>query len=169
MAMRTLLGGVAITVLACSMASAITIQTIPPGLPAGSEYRLAILTDTTTTGTSSAISYYDTVVADDIAAVPALAALPTIWSAMVSTTTGAGSTATHVIVRDHIVVSGDSSVPIYDLNGGLVATNRSCLFSLGPCYPNPEPGAIAYTPTRVDWTAGAFVWTGSHPNWQQVL
>ena len=108
---RTLRRFTAIATLFAAEATAIDIQTVPPGLAPGSPYRLAILTDGKTNAESSAVSHYDTVVANDIAAVPALAALPTTWQAMVSTTSDANNGGgPHV--KNHIVVAGDSDVPI---------------------------------------------------------
>ena len=68
-----------------SPAGASTITTIPTGLAPGTQYRLAFVTSGTFQATSTDISTYNTYIANAVAAIPALAALPTSWYAIAST------------------------------------------------------------------------------------
>jgi hypothetical protein len=110
------LGGIA------SRLEAASILTVPTGLAPGSQYRLVFVTDLTygsvTNGTypvlSSAISTYNTDVANEAAQIPLLAALGATWSAIVSTDTVSAATN---------IGASDSSVGIYLLDGTTLIAN----------------------------------------------
>ena len=92
-----------------------TIVTVPPGLAPGSQYRLAFVTDDPYHATSSNIAVYNSDVNTEADSVLALDALGTTWLAI-------GSTAT-VNAIDNIGI--DSGVPIYNLEGQLIADDAS--------------------------------------------
>src|SRR5580692_1897762 len=60
---------------------------VPPGLSAGEQYRLAFITSTSTSATSSSIAYYNTFVTNAANLDPALESLGTTWTAIASTST----------------------------------------------------------------------------------
>jgi hypothetical protein len=96
-----------------SRSSADTIITVPAGLAPGSQYRLVFVTAELYTAESSNIADYNNAVNNDANTIAALAALGATWLDI-------GSTAT-VNAIDNIGV--DSGVPIYDLEGNLVAND----------------------------------------------
>jgi len=94
---------------------------VPPGLAAGSSYRLVFATDTATTGFSSDVTTYNNLVAMSADTEPALSALGTTWNAIASTST--------VDARDNTGTNPASmGVPIYNLAGQLVATSNADLW-----------------------------------------
>lgn len=130
-----------------SRADAGIIITVPPGLAPGSQYRLVFETANTYTAVSSSISTYNTDVDTEAAAVFALDALGTTWLDI-------GSTAAVSAINN---IGIDAGVPIYDLEGNLIAndagTETGGLFS----------GTILHT---INTTEGGVAgpneaWTGS--------
>jgi hypothetical protein len=124
---------------------------VPPGLPAGSSYRLVFTTDSVTTAFSSNIADYNAFVTASANTEPALVALGTTWKAIASTAT--------VAARDNTDTNPASmGVPIYNLAGQLVATSNADLWDdsiANDIYYNqhgnsPPPGNLA-------------VWTGTQP------
>jgi MYXO-CTERM domain-containing protein len=128
-----------------------TIVTVPPGLAPGSQYRLAFVTDDPYHATSSNIAVYNSDVNTEADSVLALDALGTTWLAI-------GSTAT-VNAIDNIGI--DSGVPIYNLEGQLIADDASA----GPngLFASTTPSTIdnfVYTESGTN-QGGAPVWTGT--------
>jgi hypothetical protein len=157
------MGLLAIAAGSASLSSAGTIVTVPPGLAPGSQYRLVLVTADTYTATSSSIADYNSDVNTEANAVSALAAVGTTWLAI-------GSTAT-VNAIDNIGI--DSGVPIYDLEGNLVAndagTGAGGLFGAGTGAGGFFGVVIlhAIDTTELGEMAGTlpsgYVWTGSTP------
>ena len=125
-----------------------TIVTVPTGLAPGSQYRLVFVTADTYTATSSSITDYNNDVNTEANAVPALAALGTTWLDI-------GSTAT-VNAIDNIGI--DSGVPIYDLEGNLVANDAGTGVG-GLIESNPILSPIMFT--ELGTYLYTLVWTGS--------
>jgi hypothetical protein len=124
--------------------------TVPAGLTPGSQYRLVFVTADTYTATATNIATYNTEVTGEAGAVAALAGLHTTWLDI-------GSTATVSAINN---IGQDPSIPIYNLDGQLVAsdatTNTGGLFS-GTLF-----HAIDYSESgSLD---NAFVWTGTGTN-----
>jgi hypothetical protein len=140
-------------VLACVLgiathARAVPI-TAPGGLNAGDVYRLAFVSSTLRDASSTNIADYNAYVTALANAVPELLALGTTWTAI-------GSTAS-VDARDNTATNPtvETGVPIYRLNGNLLATNYADLWD----------GSIAL-PLIIDETGAgqsgvANVWTGT--------
>jgi hypothetical protein len=127
--------------------SSLAANTTPPGLNPGDQYRLIFVTSTTTDATSSNISDYDNFVSGVANGVAELQALGTSWSAVGSTLA--------VDARDHTNTNNltDTGVPIYLLNGQLLASNNADLWN----------GNVA-APLQVDEMANivsGMVWTGT--------
>ncbi|MCP4002893.1 MAG: hypothetical protein GY725_01730 [bacterium] len=96
--------------------------TEPPALAPGTLYRLAFVTSGTTNATSTDIAVYDAFVQATAGTVPELAALGTTWQAI-------GSTDTVDAITHTGTDSGvGSTVPIYLLNGTLLAANGADLW-----------------------------------------
>src|ERR1035438_1081720 len=123
------------------------IVTVPPSLAPGSQYRLVFVTADTYTATSSSITDYNNDVNTEAAA-SALAALGTTWLDI-------GSTAT-VNAIDNIGI--DSGVPIYDLEGNLVANDAGTGVG-GLIESNPILSPIMFT--ELGTYLYTLVWTGS--------
>jgi hypothetical protein len=93
----------------------------PPGLPAGSSYRLVFATDTAMTGVSSDIDVYNNFVTTVANTEPKLTALGTTWRAIASTSS--------VDARDNTGTNPASmGVPIYNMVGQLIATSNADLW-----------------------------------------
>ena len=124
------------------------IITVPPGLAPGSQYRLVFVTDNDYTATSSSITDYNNDVNSEANSVAALAALGTTWLDI-------GSTATVNAISN---IGIDAGVPIYDLEGNLIAsdagTEAGGMFS-GTLYSPPDFTEYGATST-LGW-----VWTGA--------
>ena len=92
-----------------------------PNVPAGTQYRLAFVTSGQgIIALSSNINTYDTFVANQANSNPALAALGTTWKTIGSTPS--------VNARDHTGTNPSTiGLPIYNLNGDLVAGSNSDL------------------------------------------
>lgn len=82
--LRMILCTAALSLFITAKANAAYVTT-PPGLPPGSQYRLAFVTSGTTTAISSDINYYNSFVQTAAEAVPELASLGTTWKAIVAT------------------------------------------------------------------------------------
>jgi hypothetical protein len=97
--------------------------TVPLGLNPGDQYRLAFVTSTSRDSQSTAIADYNTHVTSAANLDPTLAALPTTWTAIVSTAAVAArdNTGTNPTVT--------TGVPIYTLAGDLIAANNAGLWS----------------------------------------
>jgi PEP-CTERM motif len=135
-----------------SIASPITV--IPPGLAAGSQYRLVFITADLYASASPNIATYNNEVNTEANSVVALAALGTTWLNIGSTSS--------VNAIDN--VGQDPGVPIYDLGGQLVAddgtANTGGLFSGDLINPINyfDSGAIPSEPfTKINDE----MWTGS--------
>lgn len=120
---------------------------VPSGIQPGQQYRLVFVTSGKTTATSSDISYYNNFVTTQAGLVSGLNA--TTWNAIASTLTVAArdNTGTNPTDPNHV------SVPIYLLNGTLVATGNSDLWD----------GSLA-SPISISDAGQTFiggVWTGS--------
>jgi hypothetical protein len=99
--------------------------TVPPCLHPGEQYRLAFVTSTVRDATSPNIADYNAFVTAAANSVPELAALGTTWKAIGSTST--------VDARDNTGTNPNSSVglPIYRLDGGLIASTNQFLWEIG--------------------------------------
>ena len=132
-----------------SRSAAGTIVTVPPSLAPGSQYRLVFVTDDFYTATSANINDYNTDVNNEANSVFALAALGTTWLDIGST----------FAVNAIFNIGIDAGVPIYDLEGNLVAIDAGNeaggLFTLAILSPitYSEGGAVLAT----------HVWTGTLP------
>jgi hypothetical protein len=125
---------------------------VPAGLPQGAAYRLVFSTDSFTTAFSSDIADYNAFVAAAANSEPALVPLGTTWKALASTPT--------VAARDNTDTSPTSvSVPIYNLEGELVATSNDDLWDGTILTP------IDYDQHGLPPAPGTkLVWTGSELN-----
>ncbi len=121
--------------------------TLPPGLSPGAPYRLAFETSGGTDAMSPSISTYNSFVNSAAGAVPALAELGP-WTAIASAggVSARDNTSTNPLVDP-------TGVPIYTLQGTLLAATNSALWS----------GTIAnpLDVTETGATAQEFIWTGT--------
>ena len=119
-----------------------------PSLAPGSQYRLAFVTADTYQATSAAIATYNNDVGIDVSASPTLSALGATWSDIGSTE------ATNVMTN----ITADPGVPVYDLEGNLIASDASSMFS-----PNPLLNPIQFDEDGVNPTSfgDLYVWTGT--------
>jgi hypothetical protein len=144
------LGLLAITMAGSVSSSYAGAITIPAGLTPGSQYRLVFVTADTYAATATNIATYNTEVNSEANAVAVLAALHTTWLDI-------GSTATVNAITN---IGQDPSIPIYNLDGQLVAndarTNAGGLFSgtLFHAIDYNESGTLDNT----------YVWTGTGTN-----
>lgn len=122
--------------------------TVPSGLAPGSDYRLVYVTADAYTATDSNIAYYNSAVETEASS--ALPGLGTTWVAIAS----AGS------VNAITNVAQDPGVPIYNLNGQLVADDASTFFTPASSLFN----AIGYTENGGQLATR--VWTGTSFNGQ---
>ena len=116
--MVKLSAGVTLATLMMGSAAAGTIFTVPPGLAPGQQYRLIFYTAGTRDGSSINIADYNTFVTNQANTNATLTGLGTSWMAVASTAT--------VNAFDNI--GGAFSVPVYNLNGQLVATGSAGLW-----------------------------------------
>jgi hypothetical protein len=98
-----------------STASANPIAVVPAGLVAGDTYRLVFVTADTYTATDSNIADYNAEVSAEANSVAALQALDTTWSVI-------GSTSSVDAITN---IGQDPGVPIYDLEGNLIAADAT--------------------------------------------
>jgi len=124
-----------------------TVSPIPPGLPAGTQYRLVFVTSGMRNAGSTAIADYNDFVAASAAAVPSLNALGTTWKVI-------GSTSAVKANVNTLTRSTDPSAPIYRLDSLLVANGNTDLWD--GTIANP----IGITETGANATAAA--WTGTN-------
>lgn len=127
--------------------------TIPTGLNPGDHYRLAFVTSAIRDGVSSNIADYNAFVTKAANSSPQLAALKANWFAIASTDA--------IAARDNTNTNPNAAVgmPIYRLNGDLVASSNSDLWD------NTLQSDIDFNEfgVRLDTT----VWTGTDPNGSQ--
>ncbi len=116
-----------------------------PDLPAGSKYQLIFVTADTHDARSSDIGVYNIFVTQQAAQAPSLPSA-TWWAV--------GSTSS-VDARDNALAY--QSIPIYDLEGNLVATGYDQLWS------GQLQAPVAYDQLG-DFHSGRAVWTGTEPD-----
>lgn len=122
------------------------IVTQPAGLPPGTQYRLAFVTDATTQAVSADIATYNSFVTTQANSAPSLFALHTSWYVIGSTVTVSAITNTQT--------TPGTGVPIYGLNGTLVASTYTALWS------DNLTNHIDTTPS--DSASSSLVFTGTH-------
>ncbi len=95
----------------------LSVVTVPAGLIPGDQYRLMFLSNEGATAGASDIAYYNNIVTAGANSVPALAALNTTWSALMSTPNSNA--------RDTTDTNPGTSTgaPIYNLSGCQVSQN----------------------------------------------
>lgn len=101
--------------------------TIPAGLNPGDHYRLTFVTSAPSAATSGLYADYDNFVSAAANAVPELAALGTSWHAVVTLSSNDPNQAVELGGTNPYAYG--AGVPIYRLDGGLVATDNFQLFS----------------------------------------
>jgi hypothetical protein len=154
------LGAFALAACAPFFAWADTIPVVtPPGLPAGSQYRLVFSTSTGFSATSSNIADYNGFVTKVANAEPALTSLGTQWKAIASTTTTTALENTGTSPEQSV------GVPVYNLEGELVAMSNADLWdgTLSADLLCDEHGG--YPPagyTTAIWTGT--IWNGEPPD-----
>ncbi|MDP6546722.1 MAG: PEP-CTERM sorting domain-containing protein [Phycisphaerae bacterium] len=104
-----------VLVLVTGPLSASTITTVPPGLGQGDLYRLVFVTDGADKADNTSIAYYNAFVTAQANLSAELAALGTTWKVIGSTTS--------VNARTNTGTSSGTGVPIYRLDGTVVADN----------------------------------------------
>ena len=124
--------------------------TVPAGLPPGTQYRLAFITSTTTTPTSTNIADYNNFVTTAADSFPQLAALPAQWNAIGSTSS--------VNADDNTGTNPNQNqgFPIFNLAGQLVAFDNAGLWNAA--------NAPLINPIDIDEQGAqslSNVWTGS--------
>lgn len=128
--------------------------TVPSGLSAGDQYRLAFVTSTRRDATSSDIADYNAFVTTAASTVSELVALGTTWSAIASTE--------DVDARDNTATNPSLApgLPIYLLNDSRLAANNGILWS----------NASGLLETRLnitesgDLSSASTTWTGTSPD-----
>ncbi|AKV69711.1 hypothetical protein VL20_4826 [Microcystis panniformis FACHB-1757] len=148
-----IVSGVALATLVTASAAQAALVVVPPSLAPGAQYRLVFLTDSTRNATSTDINDYNTFVTNDVTPTSALAialnaaGLTTTWKAI-------GSTAS-VDARDNTGTnpSTGTGVPIYAIDGNLIANNNADLW-------DGQINLPIYT-TPNDLSSISDVWTGS--------
>jgi len=136
------------------------IITVPPGLAPGSQYRLAFVTADTYNAESSSISTYNDEVNAEADAVAALAALGTTWLDIGSTEAVNLNVAglPSMVAVDAITNIGiDHWVPIYNLDGWLVAGDAGQ--GPGGLFSGTLQAPIAWDPTGAYTYAEVFTGT----------
>lgn len=128
------------------------LSLIPQGLSPGDQYRLMFVTSTTTQGTSSDVSYYDSFVsaAATAAGLNFIDGQSVTWQAIVSTPT--------VDANDSSRLSASSNAPIYRVDGVEIASNGANLWQ-----------ASGYLLAALDVNEfgnyqSSYVWTGTNFN-----
>ena len=146
-------GLLALAVAGMASRSYASLITVPTGLAPGSEYRLVFVTDGTYTAASSDIADYNNDVSTEANSVGALAALGTTWLDI-------GSTAS-ITALDNI--GEDPGVPLYNLDGELVANTVNYIAGVGAPLFN---GGYLYYLNTIDFDENGnldetYVWTGT--------
>jgi len=149
----TTLFGLSLAFLAAVSVAAPITQ--PPGLNPGDQYRLIFVTaggikGRVSQGGPSSIAGYNTFATSEATGQAELAALGTTWSALVSYTN------VNVSATSNTSTSPGTGLPIYNLNGELVASTYTQLWSQGT---NALTNPIRYTQAGTA-TTSAVVWTG---------
>jgi hypothetical protein len=124
--------------------------TAPPGVPNGTIYRLAFITSTTTTASSTDINYYNNFVTTLANSVAGLAALNTTWEVI-------GSTAA-VSAINNTQTTG-TGVPIYLLNGTELFASYTAMW-------NGTTPFNAFNVNETGTLSAGYqqVWTGTTPS-----
>ncbi len=124
------------------------VVTVPAGLSVGDQYRLAFVTSTMRDALSSDIADYNAFVTSAAESIPELAALGTTWRVIGSTSA--------IDARDNTDTNPTLSVgvPIYRLDGAVVAHNNADLWDGSPTSP------ISINELGASY-AGWWVWTGT--------
>ncbi len=128
----------------------------PADLKPGDSFRILLVTDGSRDATSADIADYDTFVATDAQAAPAMARFVTNWRAVASTPS--------VDAKVHTGMDSSGGVPIYRPDGIRIADDYDHLFS--------GAGSQRYAPpsiTASGATAPSRAWTGSKPNGRALL
>jgi hypothetical protein len=131
--------------------------TVPAGLAPGDQYRLAYVTSSVTTLPTNEISYYNQFVTTDANSFPALAALGTTWTAIVSTD-GVNAVNASDNTDTNPSVPG---VPIYNLGGSLVAENNSRLWGVTGVIQSYLSAPIDIAGNGIVILGTPAVWTGT--------
>lgn len=126
------------------------LVTVPPGLNPGDSYRLVFVSDGAIDARSDQINDYDSLIALEAAAVPALNVLGTSWRALASTqfASARGHTETDPVVNG-------TGFPIYGLDGMRIVDDNADFWD------GSLDSAIYLTPTEVDSSLGFTTWTGT--------
>lgn len=136
----------AFAAIAAGTASASSIIVTPTGLVAGDQFRTIFVTSATSSGISSDLSTYDSVVTTD-ANGATYNGVVINWKAIVSNSTTSAS--------DHIGLTSASTVPIYLVDGSLVSTGNLWSGSLLSAV------NLGITGAEIE---GQYVWTGTLAN-----
>ena len=123
--------------------------TVPPGLAPGTKYRLVFVTANSYYAFSTDISIYNATVNNEAAAQSLLAALGTSWLCICSTASK----------NAMANIGQDTGVPIYNLDGRLVATDAT--LSSGGLFSGSLINPVDYD--EFGDAAATFVFTGSIP------
>jgi hypothetical protein len=136
------------------------IITVPDGLNPGDQYRLVFVTSTVTDSLSNDIGDYNNIVTTCVNTnAPALSALGTTWKAIVSTS----AVSARVNTGTDTPQGSPTSVPIYNLQGGLVSTGNDSLWDMTDG--GPVPGSYNLI-NPIAWNESgdlydSAVWTGT--------
>lgn len=144
---------VCIVLLSDFQSASASVITSPPGLAIGEQYRLVFVTNDGRDGLSPNASDYSSFVSAQANQEPLLVALDTDWNSLTTTFDG-------VSARDNTSThpgTDGGGIPIYDLNGNLIAGSYATLWDGGINHP------IAVNQFGVELPART-VWTGSHWN-----
>lgn len=148
---------IAVTLFGSGHSAEAAVVTTPPGLHPGDQYRLAFVTTTSTTATSSDVRYYDSIVSSAANSNPSLAALNVPWTAIVSTSDFTNNVIVSAI--DHTGLdSSITGISIYNLAGQQVAANYADIW--GNSFINSTTPAIDITETGSVYRGR--VWTGTN-------
>jgi len=110
-----------------SSAANATPMTVPADLSVGDTYRIVFVTEVVVNPGASLLSVYDSIVTSDALSQPELAALATTWQVL-------GSTRFLALVHARVHTNtdptngSDPDVPIYNLQGELVASGNADLW-----------------------------------------
>jgi hypothetical protein len=162
-----ILSGVALATLRISGAAQ-AFQLIPSGLSPGNQYRLVFVTDGTIQATSTDINTYNTFVDNEAHTSTILNdAFTNVGIDPASITWKViGSTASVNAIDNTSTNTGDTSAPIYGLDGKLIAFGNSDLWDGEICPHLPAAGIICHDggisiSQSGRYLFGAEVWTGT--------